>query len=64
MRKAPDNLDSRYLKLFLRFNENEDDYIDSRELGEVLNSFDIAYDEVVRKCVRDISHEDSRGLRK
>ena len=31
-KRADDQLDSRFLKLFLRFNENKDDFIDDEEL--------------------------------
>jgi|JI6StandDraft_1071083.scaffolds.fasta_scaffold05220_8 Ca2+-binding EF-hand superfamily protein len=63
-KRADDQLDSRFLKLFLRFNENKDDFIDDGELQEVLTSFDILFDETVKSCIREISPKSKQGLQK
>jgi hypothetical protein len=63
-RKGDDLLDSRSLKIFLRFNENDDCYIDDRELSEVLENFDIKFDDMVRNAIKEINPKSTAGLLK
>lgn len=63
-RRSDDQLDSRSLKIFLRFNENDDCYIDDRELAEVLANFDIQFDDTVRNAIREIAPKSAQGLLK
>jgi hypothetical protein len=39
----------------MRYNANEDEFIDDNELTEVLANFDIQFDETVRNCVKEIA---------